>query len=63
MTEAERKAYKAGQNAIALNLKAPCYDKVMRSMVIEARSMQGHDYNQRIMTAWYAGRGIEQPID
>ena len=59
---AEKIAYEAGQTAAErIGEKPLCYDPIMDSLVIEARSPQGRDYNRRIMNAWYAGRGWKIP--
>ena len=62
MSTAEKKAYQAGKTASArIGEKAMCYDPIMQSLIIEARSPQGREYNQRIMIAWYSGRGWNIP--
>ena len=59
MTIEERKAFEYGKTYFCdgdESKNAPCYDDRMKTMVIEARSKQGRDYNTRIICAWWAGR-------
>lgn len=62
ISTAEEKAYQAGKTASArIGEKAPCYDPIMESLIIEAKSPQGRNYNQRVLKAWYSGRGWKIP--
>ena len=65
MSIAERTAYAAGQTAKERGLgdKAPCYDPIMMSLVKNARSKSGHDYNARVIKAWYEGAGRDLPTE
>ena len=63
MNAAERMAYEAGKTAKERGLgnQAPCYDPVMMRLVKNARSKAGHEYNARVIKAWYLGAGRELP--
>lgn len=61
MTKAEIKAFEAGKTAEQrIGSKPMCCDPIMNSMIIEARSEHGKNYNKRIMNAWMRGRGWKQ---
>lgn len=63
MTTAERTAFEAGKTAKERGLgdQAPCYDLIMMRLVKNARSKSGHDYNAKILKAWYMGAGRQLP--
>lgn len=56
MTEQEKACFQYGKEAVAANIRAPCYDPKMDRMVSETHTELGSKRNARNMTAWHMGR-------
>ena len=62
MNRKEQMAYNAGLTAAErIGDKAMCYDPIMQSLVVEARTENGRERNRRVMDAWLRGRAVNEP--